>query len=176
MKQTDPAELFSWRLTEETMTRRLMAVDRPVLMAKATYPQLVTTETSDEGVVTASAEAAARFNDTYKLAAEHFVTEGMTRIGEEAEAAYCAKASGEGGMFLRWTLTCRMTAESIPAEDGSSRLVRVNTQRTLGKGKRGDTVTREVCVHDWAFPEGILTADEEKPKKPKIKKKIMKNY
>ncbi len=175
MKHREPEkELLKWKLTEASVARRLWKEDRPVLIVKAVYPLLVTAEGSDGETVTASPEAAARFNDTYARAAEAFVSGGLSLIGPETEAAYDTLDACERASFLRRELTCRMTALREAADTPADCRVAVITLREQGTRRRRDAVTLEVARQSWRFPDGVW--EDERPKNKKLPQKIMKNY
>ena len=186
MKRKQKAPLCAWRLSEESVTRRLQEELCTIFIVRVSYPVLVPPEDGREGKIIASEAAAERFNDSYARAAQAFVAGGLRVYGEKAREDFCELPHRERRLFLRRELICAMMVAAEPSaqdapngseaeetavidlhskERSEKQIVTVGTQVTYGTRRDHRSLNLKQPLQHWSFPLGILLA-----KKPKYKK------
>lgn len=135
----------------ETLTeRRLTRVGAcAVLEVTVTYPHI------PDG-----SPAVTRFNDTYRIMAEAFLSWADTVPADEAKAAFRAMGAAAPYRFDRRLLTCDMTV----SHDDPYRLTVIRSV-TL-KSRRGELTERVIHAADlWRLPEWTVVKPPRKPPK-----------
>ncbi len=182
MKRQQVPPLRGWSLTEATVARRLQEEPCTLLTVKAAYPVLVMAEGDEAGKISASEEAAERFNDCYARAAEAFVSGGLLTYGEKAREEFSGLSARERHLYLRRELVCSMAAavepsekdarggQSVEVELPQKQTVTVDVRITYGTRRERQILNSDHPPQRWSFPKGILMAKTQKKLRKTIEK------
>lgn len=137
-----------WDIVTETDSHSVRVGACPVLSVRVRYPQLI----RREGYVGAAAEptdaAVARFNDTYRTAAEQFMAWGLGTPTVKATAAFEAMGVDAVYRFARWELTM----DATPVWDGDSTFLRVKTTAVWQVRREADARGERQLTDVWHWP------------------------
>ncbi len=137
-----------WDITTEATGHLVRVGGCPIFSVKVSYPQFLPITPPSTLAETAIPPAVARFNDTYRAAAEAFAAWALEAPAREASLAFEAMGQGAAYRFARWELSCDM----VPSWEENEQILRVTTT-AMWRVRREPEARRTVSAEAlWQVP------------------------